>query len=393
VDPVARYLYFEKSYLANELDPGFKDLAVWEYRMAVNGNEPDAVAAWGREMLRNYRPDQISTADYKWRYVKSVKTDVKYGSSEQKNDLPTLQNYQNIINTGGVCGRRAFFGRYILRCFGIPTVARPQVGHAALAHWTPEGWVINLGAGWGMGKGINQYPRDVDFLAMTQARKVEATYLHVQRGQWIGDVLGERRAYALTGKGAAPGIWNIAAMCRQRQIIKDAKAKTLEAVGQDIAEANESKEKDVVEKVEVTEADKKIDVAPTGVITIPAVACSVSTNTPTIVFMKSTLGGLQMHYNRIGGLTPFEYTFEAPQAGKYALSARVVTVSPNQTLLVAPNGAPEPVTLSLPYTIGKWQQSEPVEINLAKGKNVLKFDRPAQYRGLTIKDFTLTPKS
>ena len=32
VDPVKRYLHYEKAYLDGELDPGFKDLTVWEYR-------------------------------------------------------------------------------------------------------------------------------------------------------------------------------------------------------------------------------------------------------------------------------------------------------------------------------------------------------------------------
>ncbi len=391
VDPVKRYLHFEKAYLDGELDPGFKDLTAWDYRMVVNGNEPDSILAWGREMLRNYRSDQIATPDYRWRYVQSVKTDVKYGSSETKNDIPTLHNYQNIINTGGVCGRRAFFGRFILRCFGIPTVARPQKGHAALAHWTPKGWVINLGAGWGAGKGVGKYATDLDFLAMTQARTSEKLFLQVQRAQWIGNVLGEEWMSGLRGNASATGFWNIAALCRQRQIIADSKAVTLDAVGQDIAEANESKEKDVVVKVDVTDADKKIEVAPNGVITIPAVACSLSTNGPTLVLMKSVLGGLQMHYNRTGPATTFAYTFDAPKAGKYALSARVVTVSPNQNVAVTVNDAKEPVVLNLPYTIGMWQKSEPVEIALVKGTNILKCDRHDPRRGLTIKDFTLTP--
>jgi hypothetical protein len=252
--------------------------------------------------------------------------------------------------------------------------------------------VINLGAGWGAGKSIGKYDRDVDFLAMTQARMAGKAFLEVQRAQWIAHVLGEPWASGLVGKQAASGFWPTVALCRQRQIIEASQAKTLAAVGQDIAEANESKEAEVVMKVDVTEADRKIGVSPDGTVTVPAVACRlVSTNTRTIVFMKSRLGGLQMHYSRVGGLSPFEYTIDAPRGGKYALSARVVTVSPNQTLLVTPNGAAEPVTIALPYTIGMWQKSAPVEIALTQGRNVLKFDRPAEVRGLTIKDFTLTP--
>jgi len=388
VDPVKRYLHFEKAFLDGELDPGFKTLTVWEYRNAVNGNEPDWTLAWGREMLRNYRPDHIATADDRWRYVESVKTEVKYGSLDQKNDLPSLQNYQNIINTGGVCGRRAFFGRFILRCFGVPTLARPQPGHATLVHWTPAGWVINLGAGWGWG--TVEGNADTDFLAMTQARKVAADYPEVQRAQWVATTLGEPKA---AGFGAAAsGFWHGVALYRQRAIIARAKAVTLAAVGTDIGEANESKEKEVVKVVTLSETDKKIVVGQDGVITIPAVACSQPANsTGKIRFMKCYLGGMQLHYNRNGTAEPFEYTFDAPAAGKYALSAQVVTLSPDQHLFVAANDAKEPVDIAAPYTIGMWDQTKPVEISLTKGKNVLRFTRNDPVKGLTIKEFTLKP--
>jgi hypothetical protein len=146
--------------------------------------------------------------------------------------------------------------------------------HATLAHWTPDGWVINLGATWGWGRIENE--SDFDFLAMTQARKVEAAYLEVQRAQWVGAALGEKKAFGF--HAAASGFWNGVALYRQRATIEKAKAVTLAAVGTDIGEANESKEKDVVKAVTVTEADKKIVVGQDGVITIPAVACSKPTN-------------------------------------------------------------------------------------------------------------------
>jgi len=90
VDPVKRYQHFEKAFLDGELDPAFKDLTVWEYRNAVNGDEPAEALAWGRQMLRNYRPDHIYNPDYGWRYSGAVRTDVKYGSQDVKNDKPSL---------------------------------------------------------------------------------------------------------------------------------------------------------------------------------------------------------------------------------------------------------------------------------------------------------------
>ena len=388
VDPVHRYLHYEKAFLDGELDPGFKGLSAWDYRMVVNGNEPDWTLAWGREMLRNYRPDHISTSDYRWRYVAAVRTEIRYGSQDNKYDKPELQFFQNILMNGGVCGRRAFFGRFMLRSFGIPTTARPQRGHAALAHWTPDGWVVCLGGGWGAGR--THYGKDVDFLASTQAREMEKAYLQVKRAQWVGDVLGEKRTFGfLSGD---PSLWNGVALYRQRAIIQEAKAVALAAVGEDIGEANESKKKDVVQAVTVTEADRKIVVGKDGVITIPAVACSKPTNsTAKIVFTKSCLGGMQLHYNRLGKPEQFEYTFAAPAAGKYALTARVVTPSWKQHLLVAANGAKEPTDIALPFTVGMWDKTQPVEVSLVKGRNVLRFSRNEPVKGLTIKDFTLKP--
>jgi len=115
VDPIKRYLAYEKAYLGGELDPAFKDLTVWDLRFVVNGDEPDEIAAWGREMLRNYRPDTIMDMGPDWRYILAVRTDVRY--CKPKGDLPSLQQYQNIIMNGGVCGRRAFFG---------PSASRPR---------------------------------------------------------------------------------------------------------------------------------------------------------------------------------------------------------------------------------------------------------------------------
>jgi hypothetical protein len=390
VDPVKRYLHYEKAYLGGKLDDMFKDQSVWDYRMVVDGNEPDETLAWGREMLGNYRPDHITNPDYRWRYVGAVRTDIRYGSQDNKYDKPELQFFQNILMNGGVCGRRAFFGRFMLRSFGVPTTARPQKGHAALAHWTPKGWVVCLGGGWGIGWTKTRYKKDLDFLATTQARNTGAAYLQVKRAQWIGDVLGEGRTYGFLA--GAPAFWNGVSLYTQRAIITEAKAVALAAVGTDIGEANESKVKEAIKVATITDEDRKIVVGYDGAITIPAVACSKPRNsTRKIKFMASNLGGMQLHYGRQGGHEEFEYIFDAPAAGKYALTARVVTPSWKQSLLLLVNDAKELTDIALPFTVGMWDKTQPVEIALLKGRNVLKFTRQGSVKGMTIKDFTLKP--
>jgi len=406
VDPLRRYQHFERAFLAGELDPAFKDLSVWDYRMVVNGEEPDETLTWGREMLRNYRPDHVTLDDYRWRYVAAVRSDIKYGSQENKYDQDNLQFFQNILKNGGVCGRRAFFGRFILRAFGIPTTARPQRGHAALTHWTPDGWAICLGAGWGSGwtsspynqpqsRRNNRWP-DLDFLAITQARATGAPFLKIKRTQWFGDVVGEPRVWGLlSGK---PDFWNGVALYTQRGIIERARAKTLAAVGEDIGEANETREKVDIVEARVSDEDREIRTDRDGAIYIPAAATSRPTkSTGKIVFMDGALGGKQMHYSRNGGHQDFEYAFDAALPGRFSMTMKLVTPSWKQKLKVSANGA-EPIELELPFTVGMWGTTQPVEIELVKGRNVLTFSRlgvkqEVATKGFTLKQITLTPLS
>lgn len=297
VDPVNRYLHFEKAYLGGELDPAFERLSTWALRFVVNGDEPDETLEWGREMLRNFRPDHVYNPNEGWRYVSLVSTDVKYGSENVKHDRPELQRYQNILMNGGVCGRRAFIGRFILRAFGIPTIARPSRGHGALAHCTQKGWVVNLGGGWGAGWTSTQYRQDVDFLASTQARNNREAFLKVKRAQWIGDVMGEKRTWG--EHDGDPGFWNGVALRTQRAIIEESKVVTLDALGEDLGEANEPTVAEKVIASPVTPADRKIQYLEDGTISLPAAAYSKpSGNTRDVIAMKSFGGGLQIFLPR-----------------------------------------------------------------------------------------------
>jgi len=383
VDPVKRYLHYEKAYLDGELDPAFKDFSAWEYRSVVDCDAPDQILAWGREMLRTYRPDHVSNPNYGWRYSAAVRTDVRYGSQDVGNDLPSLNEYQNIPKNGGVCGRRAFFGRFVLRSFGIPVWGVTQYKHAALSHWTPNGWVINLGAGfqasWWDKDGA---PRSgSDFLLETQARAHAQEYLKVLRAQWASRVLGEP-AYN-DRKQIAGGFWSSAAHYVAATLASE--AVELGPLGQDLAEANESKVKEKVEQATVTEADKRVSIQ-AGVIDIPAVAHGKPTGSS--VTMKSFSGGLQIYCS--GGFKT-QYSFDAPQAGKYVLTARVATLQEGQKFLFTANDSRQPVVVPVPYTIGLWQQTQPVAITLVKGQNTLNFELPEGSRGVTTKEFTLKP--
>ena len=298
VDPVKRYLHFEKAFLNGELDPAFEGLSAWELRMVVDGDEPDETLAWGREMLRNFRPDHIFNPNHGWRYSGLVGSDVRYGSGDVKYDRPELQRYQNILMNGGICGRRAFIGRFILRAHGIPTIAKPSRGHGALARWTPDGWVVNLGPNWGGGWTGTRYRNDHDFVATTQARANRDGFLQVKRAQWAGDVAGEKRTYGENDGDAAP--WNAVSLRAQRAILDGANTKTLAALGEELGESNTPLS--IAEEVLATEIkpeDKQISVGSDGTISIPSAAFTKPAgSTRDVLVMRSFAGGQQIYLPR-----------------------------------------------------------------------------------------------
>lgn len=380
IHPVKRYLHYEKAFMGGELDPAFKSLTAWEMRFVVNGEEPDEIFSWGREMLRTYRPDHMYGADYGWRYVSSVRSEVPYGSQNVQYDDPQKHQMQNIIRNGGVCGRRAFYGRFILRAFGIPTWGVTQKAHAALSHWTPKGWVVNLGAGFphSWWDKDDVHLNGAEFQLETQARAHAKDYMKVVRAKMVSRILGEQ-AYSLR-RNVEGGFWSRLALYQSRTLA--ANMPDLGALGQELGEANEKEQK--LESEAAAKADREIT-EQDGKILIPSVAHeSVSGKSAT---MRSYSGGMQIH--AFGGFKT-EYKINAPRSGNYLLTAKVATAQTGQKFLFTMNDG-QTVEQAAPYTIGLWQTTEAIPVTLRGGGNTLEFAIAEGGRGVTIKEFTLTP--
>lgn len=380
INPVNRYLHYEKAFLDGHLDAAFPTFSTWEYRMVVNCESPDEILTWGREMLRTYRPDHIYNADYGWRYVASVRTEVPYGSQNVKYDRPSLHQFQNIPLNGGVCGRRAFFGRFTLRTFGIPTWGVTQHKHAAVSHWTPKGWVVNLGAGFNASWwDKEEVPMSGNqFLLETQAREHPEEYIRVLRAQWVSRLLGEP-AYN-DRRNIVGGLWS--RMGHFYSLILSEKSVALGPLGQELAEANEREQRLV--SAPVSADDKKIEVKQDGRVIIPAVAHGKASGKASS--MRSICDGMQVH--ALGGFKA-PYEIDAPKAGTYTLTAQIATLQTGQEFIFSVNDSN--VAIEVPYTTGLWQQTAPIEVTLKDGKNTLNFELKQGSRGVTIKDFTLTP--
>ncbi len=280
--------------------------------------------------------------------------------------------------------RRAFFGRFILRAFGIPTIARPSPGHGALAHWTPSGWVVCLGPPWGKGSTKEKYgkKRDTDFLEHTRARASGNSFKSVIRARLIGDIIGgESKCFSLSSARGELGLWNVFTLLIQRSLA-ERKVPSPTAPSCSI---------DLFRDLSSTECREETVIDRSGNITVPA--CSTFISNPAgngkILFMRSILGGMQLHYNRIGPHQSFHYNVNVPRAGTYAFSARVVTPSWKQTLLLSLDGSKEIINISLPFTIGNWGTTKPLKLELRCGMNTFSFRRIGNCKGVTIKDFSL----
>ena len=394
---VARYLHYEKAYLAKELDPQFKDFNAWECRFITNDPYTNEELTWARAMLRNFRPDHITNPDQKWRYTRVVKSDVPYCSTRHDDSLGLPQ--QQAIALGGVCGRRAFFGRFVARAFGIPCRRSTSTGHAAMNRWAPDGWVNNLGAWWSHNWCGPQ--GGLDFYLDSQAREHEEDYMQVLRAQWIGDALGQQDV-SIRHYGQGGGFWDGLAFYKKRAVVE---AANLEQAAADaelaalsaeearlLGESDKVLDDGEIKEIEIPEEDKEIVVARDGTMTVPAVVCtSPKNNTDKVAFLKSWDGGMQIHYQRLGNRPEIlRYMVELPAAGKYELTFNVCTVSQKYEVIVRLNRRTL-VNTMLPYTKGSWQRTEPEIIELRKGRNTIQLTFRAPNRGVSIKEFQLKP--
>jgi hypothetical protein len=399
------YLNYEKAFAEGELDPAFGTLPSWDCRF-IFPFRPVEDATWMRKMMRNYRPDHIRIADYRWRYCRITKTDVPYTSNVRRPVRPDLglSRMQDYFLEGGICGPRAFAGRMATHAFGIPSRPAPQTGHAAMSHWTPKGWTTVFGAHWTFNRFRGQC--GLDFELESRARKMSEPYKQVHRANWLGDAFGESGVQRMQF-GVGGGFWKALAFYKKLAIVKEADLKEQEITGSEFAESNEPAVSDktgwnpkadavlagpVIAQVELSEADKTITTDENGVITIPIAACASAKSTEKIRFMKSVDESfVQMHYN-LYGIRPqlLKYTLNLPKAGKYSFTANVVTVTVDRSFLMRVNRRSMYV-IKVPLTLGDWMDTKPVIMNLKAGRNTLQMTLKSPNKGVTTKSFTLKP--
>ncbi len=408
IDPIKRYGFYEKSYLEKELLPQFDKHSIWLLRHVVNDPHPEEDMLWMREMLWNYRPDQINAPqEYNAHVVGLMYSEFGHRKADEGETGPPYTRNQQFIDRGSICGGKGGFGRCLGRTFGIPVWGARLRSHTAMTYWTSKGWETILGVSFENGYWIvdqAESMRGPYFLDIAKSRNFPQEYIKACRADWVSSILGEEKVKGMEPDKAA-GTWSTLAVNKRRAIVATfdpppAPVKPDPTVPKPVN--NQGYPERIVKVVVPTEI-KKISTDDKG-IHIPAAACtSPTTNTQKVVFMPTRDGGMHLHYKRWEMPEPLVYEVEVPAAGNYALTANVVTVNREQFFLVTANDAKEPVRMEMPYTVGKWGATAPVTVSLSKGMNKLTFNRTVipdfikegykfagpEYGGITVKEFTL----
>ncbi len=411
IDPVKRYAFYEKSYLDKELMPQFDKHSIWLLRHVVNDPNTEEDQLWLREMIWNYRPDQINaTEDYNAHVVGLMYSEFGHRRAPEGETGPPYSQMQQFMDRGSICGGKGSIGRCLGRTFGVPVWGARLRSHTAMTYWTSKGWETILGVSFENGYWIVDQAdsmRGTYFLEIAKSRNFPNEYIKACRADWVSSLLGEEKVKGMEPDKAA-GTWSNLAVNKRRDIVAtfDPPPALVKPDPTAPKPVNNQGYPERLAKVVVPSELKKVSADGQGGIRIPAVACTSPTvNTAKIVFMKTREGGMNLHYKRWEMPEPLVYEIEVPAAGTYALTANVVTVNREQFFLVTANDAKEPVRMEMPYTVGKWGVTAPVTVSLTKGMNKITFDRTVipdfikegykfagpEYGGITVKEFTLKP--
>lgn len=387
VDPIQRYFDYEKAYLNGELDPAIEQFSVWELRMVVDSDASNEELEWGRKMIMTYRPDIAYMGDQLWRYSSIVKTDVKYGRPDWTS---SPRDMVQALCRGGQCGPRAWFGRFVNKAFGTPTWGVIQPGHAALSKWTPTGWSCCLGGDngrWG-NRWLGDFKCEV---YMRKAFGDEHYFTKVDLLREIGLAMDEKPP----GKNQDPvGPWHTLSWAQRKR-----QGETNEAYPQ--SEVNQCEVLTKIEELQQREEPEKeeINTQDDGTIIIPSSAFHEERKAGKAVFAKSLDGGMQYNAEENWWL---EYRIPAEMVGdrkKYLLTMRISSVHdddlhPFQWIVTSAHNTANPMkeySVPHPYTKGMWGETDPVEIEIGGGVEILKVMRESPCWPITVKDYKLTP--
>ena len=370
-------------------------LTALEMRHVANSDAVNEDLAWGRDTMAIYNPALIAGESLNgWRYSRAVRDDVSYGDPMCATHPGLCDgHYTQIPAMDGVCGYRAFFGRFTRNAHGIPTWGFAEHGHGAMTTWSPNGWEVQLGAGWPFGWYGQR--SGLDFQLEMQTRELRPAFETVLRGSWVASARGDATAGQTWGHGVG-GLWDALMLYRKKAIVAGAVFKNgtssipVRPIG---PSAVPTKIGALIAQWKTPFPTPKVTTGADGTIRIPAAAYVKALTTGSVTAMNGFDGGDQlMHHG--GSLfksnaSALAYQVTLDEAGTYYLTANHSTWHVDQDLKVAVNGVIGKVNeVPVYFTIGYWNETQAIQVDLVKGVNTLTFTRLSTTQ-TTFKEFFL----
>lgn len=337
-----------------------------------------------------------------------------------------FRNYKELLSAGGVCGARAWFGRFIAKSFGMPTWGVRQPGHAAISRWTPAGWVTCLGGGfrsshftekrYAAGKRFDR--GGLDFEEETKARTNACSCDYYER-MCLLECLAESLGETVIETIDPTKCWRSLSLVQRRVFVQASKDCASTHHQQD-ERSSSMDAKSLFFSREMNQANRHQQ-GECYIIPASNFSCPPS---KALLVMPSFLGGDQVHLSSAkyyatcddGTAVPDasqqeeaddgDVTYAIPSAipkGSYDLSFKIVTVhrfQPNLKLSVEGfvadddglsfDDAVDVHEIEVPNTVGAWKMTPGVRLFLSPG-SVIRISRESPCHGLTIKELVLDP--
>ena len=375
VDPVDRYKHYKEAHRNKELVPSFADLTVWELQKVVQSGASNEDLAWGRQMIRDWRPDLladeavVNSTSFVWR----------------RNAPPQFYPFKgmkDVLAGGGKCGPRSSWSVFICQACGVPAAGVGQPAHACVAYTSADPmvepqpgshWKVGFGRGWQVSKleGMS----GPEFIAAVEDRAHHEQFVQVERLRWL--------AAALTPAERGAPIMAVA-----HAIQKSLATGTTDLTASLKAEEAEAEPGAVKVAAAATPAPTTVDPT-TPRVTGPAVAkdgkihveagdylasggqISWGGQVPHVLLHDSVDGGKQVFFQQQMMSQWVDYSIDVPESGTYQLVMKAACVNDGQELEVWLGGvalAKVPIAL----THGIWQETAPVEVKLEPGVQTLR---------------------
>jgi hypothetical protein len=395
IDAEKRFSHYEKAHRKGELDPAFTYFSTWEYRMAINSDASNEQLQWARDMQMVYAPHITTLYDERWRYNYQVSTDVGYRAP---NWTASPRTYQQLLSGGGKEGPRAWFGRFMCRAFGIPVWGFKQhPKNVGMSRWTPKGWEMNFqkpGSDFGTCHWDDR--SGTHFMEEVNARAAVSEsefYEKVTLLECLADACKEKMKKGEEFDFVDPErVWRSLALIQRKILADKVQTDSFQRTGPNVVITKIDK---YIQNINDQAPPLPYDKLDNGTIKIPAASFHESNEKKHVRSHQSFDGGNQLHMvDGEGHVTykiPEDISF---QEGKdYMLSLIVATVHlTQQNLQLETNNAASAYEIEIPYTLGEWQETEPIEIEVG-ALSTMKFSRTkaSDCFGLAIKEIILTP--